>query len=420
MDFKQKLYSMLIGLLISSSVAPAGIAPVSSSLSRYPASYGAKAMPAWSNSGVGSQGIPNPQATLNPKVLAFVAQPEAFTEPLTQPRIKPHPTMSGRGMGAFRGTGANLMRATSPVLMSRSEATNLSADKDLYDGIQSGSVDEVIQAIKDGANVNSLKIENRRSGETEVVVPLKEVLKTLKKEEEYSKVFKNMSTQPILNIIELLLDNGANPSAININNIMTTGNDQLFDLFMNKNAQFDVYTPGYIKKDTRTVTPHMVDTYLSTKPRLDTGYLSGLLDNLQTEMDKFNIDQYYLVPLFMKHGYQFNLTDLERTFSSNVSDFKVLKTLLSSDLLSKDDYGRELNPVEVYGHLVKRLEKLKTDIDQPIEWSNKPRKYTVEDVNEVLNIAHDRLNQATNEASFMNRASKAFKGGMSSMWRSSR
>ncbi len=96
MKFQQKLYSMLIGLLISSSVAPAGIAPVSGSLSSYAAPYGAKAMPAWSNSGVGSQGIPNPQATLNPEFLRSVQSEKMdsqYQTPWMNQKIVAHPLL---------------------------------------------------------------------------------------------------------------------------------------------------------------------------------------------------------------------------------------------------------------------------------------------------------------------------------------
>ena len=111
-------------LLISSVLMPS-VAPVSGSLSQYGAPYAAKFMPSMGGSGSIKQEMNMPQATLSPEVLnAALLETQAFNPPWNQ-KMKYQLRIDGRGIGPFRSTGANLMRATVPRLMTREQAAEI-------------------------------------------------------------------------------------------------------------------------------------------------------------------------------------------------------------------------------------------------------------------------------------------------------
>jgi curved DNA-binding protein CbpA len=86
-----KKLMMIVSCLAIGSWVDASVAPVSGSLSQYSAPYAAKAMPAWSNSGLGGQNMQMPQATLDSEVLGSVAQGQQFQQPFLNQKIHVRP-----------------------------------------------------------------------------------------------------------------------------------------------------------------------------------------------------------------------------------------------------------------------------------------------------------------------------------------
>jgi hypothetical protein len=117
MNFKQKLMTVIVGLMIG-SWAVASVAPVTGSLSNYGSAYAATVkMPSFQKTSSVSQANYMPQATLDPEVLQNIASENLMADqtPFMQQKIRPHSAM--RGFGAFRSTGTNLMQASSSALM---------------------------------------------------------------------------------------------------------------------------------------------------------------------------------------------------------------------------------------------------------------------------------------------------------------
>jgi curved DNA-binding protein CbpA len=492
-----KKLMMIVSCLAIGSWVDASVAPVSGSLSQYGASYAPKAMPAWSNAGLGGQNMQMPQATLDPEVLNSVMTQMNQNRQFMNQRIRPNQAISGRGFGAFRSTGANLMRATSPVRMSKSEAANIlgvdqnASDKDvkkayqvaakkahpdlggshekmqkvneakdallnnesdstmssyqqqdvgrykkedefqkndnseLYQALKQQNIDDVMSAIKNGANVNERYPEKMAKDPEHPsfrMVVQKKGISTLALALEN---FEKNPTKDNFEIIKLLLDFGANPNAsldlananlIPIEKVIKMGNDELFDLFVSKNVQFNDDILQFLALKCTNSTPHMVDVILPSYKgkELSPKFLSEML----YLVSQYNIleDRSRIVDIFLKNGYQFNLDHLFYGLQESALNFKILKSLLLSDLSQIADDGSSINSVETYSKVVKNLEKLKEDIDKPTMFGKK-RKYILQDLNEALDLANNRLNQVKNETSFMNRMNNAFKGGMSSMWR---
>lgn len=79
-----------------------------------------------------------------------------------------------------------------------------------------------------------------------------------------------------------------------------------------------------------------------------------------------------------------------------------------------------VDSLQEYQKVVGRLNELKKDIDKPIEVyvgrEKLPRKYSMQDLDEALDLAHQRVNEEWSKASYAQRMQSAFKGGMSSMW----